>query len=832
MVLPDWKPHLRPRDTAVSRDYTPVGSGGPDEPPPPSYPDRDRATHGGALQGQLEKLEQHAGTLPEQRSQAGLRAKGSTVTAEFDLNPDFHPETLEDWRGKGKVVLLTVQPRGDRKGVATIYVPEGQLRKAKKKVEDYLNPDRDGVAAPRGASTIQSIEAFRSPTGEDLWSDPYYAYPDGGDLYPWELWLRSGSADDFRHDAALLGIDVAPPVLDFPDRTVVAAWARVEDVERAVELLDCIAELRYAQQLEAEFHAMDVVEQAEWVRELSTRLSGPEDDAPAVCLLDTGVAWAHPLLEPSVLEEDCHAVGTWTPSDRLGHGTAMAGVALFGEDLGRALETTQEVELAFHVESVKVLEEGSEDAPLELRGAILREAPLHPEREAPWRVRSFSLTITGLRSREGRPTSWSAALDQVCAGVDEDEPQRLVFVSAGNHPHPDGYAYPEDNLTESVQDPAQSWNAVTVGAITHRQELDQSEWPGWEPLAPVGDLSPHTTTSQLWDKAWPNKPDMVMEGGNMASLPGQEPQDVDELGLLTTRLPQLGMPLLTSAAGTSPATVLAARYAAAISSEYPGLWPETVRALLIHSCRWTSTMKARCSEGSRRQKTNSLLRTFGYGAPDLQRARHSAGHALTQVVQDTLQPYTFNDRGKPATHELRLHTLPWPEQALEALGETTVRLRVTLSYFIEPGPGERGWRNRYRYPSHGLRFTVKTAEESDAAFEKRINKAMRTEADKGRRFPSDTFEWEIGEGRDRGSVHSDVWEGPASRLTGRGRVAVYPVIGWWRERKHLDQVERQARYALVVSLETDELEAEVEGAVVPIDLYTEVENMIEVELDA
>ena len=35
-------------------------------------------------------------------------------------------------------------------------------------------------------------------------------------------------------------------------------------------------------------------------------------------------------------------------------------------------------------------------------------------------------------------------------------------------------------------------------------------------------------------------------------------------------------------------------------------------------------------------------------------------------------------------------------EALSALGDKKVTMRVTLSYFIEPGPGQRGWKDKYR----------------------------------------------------------------------------------------------------------------------------------------
>ena len=82
-------------------------------------------------------------------------------------------------------------------------------------------------------------------------------------------------------------------------------------------------------------------------------------------------------------------------------------------------------------------------------------------------------------------------------------------------------------------------------------------------------------------------------------------------------------------------------------------------------------------------------------------------------------------------HGSGLHSLPWPEAELQALGEAQVEMRVTLSYFIEPKPGRRGGftRARHRYQSHGLRFQVKRAQESLDDFRQRINKAARDEED-------------------------------------------------------------------------------------------------------
>ena len=83
-------------------------------------------------------------------------------------------------------------------------------------------------------------------------------------------------------------------------------------------------------------------------------------------------------------------------------------------------------------------------------------------------------------------------------------------------------------------------------------------------------------------------------------------------------------------------------------------------------------------------------------------------------------------------------------------------MRVTLSYFIEPGPGEIGWDNRYRYPSHGLRFDINGPTESESDFIRRINKQARDDGEHpGTQGLGD--KWTIGDARNVGSIHSDIW---------------------------------------------------------------------------
>ena len=78
--------------------------------------------------------------------------------------------------------------------------------------------------------------------------------------------------------------------------------------------------------------------------------------------------------------------------------------------------------------------------------------------------------------------------------------------------------------------------------------------------------------------------------------------------------------------------------------------------------------------------------------------------------------------------------------------------------------------------------------------------------------------WLVGANQRRyGSLHQDVWETSGAELAGTGKVAVYPVGGWWKNTKNHDRIDRAVRYALVISLKT---------AATGVDIYTPVANTL------
>lgn len=288
---------------------------------------------------------------------------------------------------------------------------------------------------------------------------------------------------------------------------------------------------------------------------------------------------------------------------------------------------------------------------------------------------------------------------------------------------------------------------------------------------------------------------------------GAEADFPDSLSVLSTYY-QPRVRQFCATGDTSAAAAAAARLGAIVGSHYPALWPETVRGLLVDSADWTEHMRSEFDGAHGVDDVQHLLRCFGFGAPQLGRALWSAKNALTLIVQEELQPFV-----RERSNEMHLHKLPWPREALQSLGSMRVELRVCLSYFVEPNPARRGWQKRHRYASHGLRFAVQKPMESVAGFRKRVNRAAREEDDR-EAATGDPDGWLLKSAlRGKGCLHHDRWTGAAAELAARDHVAIFPVIGWWRERLSLGRSESRARYSLVVSIRTPATSIDIYQAV-------------------
>lgn len=113
---------------------------------------------------------------------------------------------------------------------------------------------------------------------------------------------------------------------------------------------------------------------------------------------------------------------------------------------------------------------------------------------------------------------------------------------------------------------------------------------------------------------------------------------------------------------------------------------------------------------------------------------------------------------------------------------------------------------------------MKEATDTNDEFRKRLNRRALEEDEDKPISGSSSAGWFLGEQtRNKGSIHTDLWVGTAADLAERGVIGIYPVSGWWKDQPKRDRSRLGARYALVVSIET-----EAEG----VDIWTPVAQQI------
>ena len=803
--------------------YKPVSQGGGKT----NYPVRDsRKGHGERIRAQFEYAWKKAEEEHQHRMAVSMSAKdGVYLQIKGKTGYDLLTQSLEDSR-QG-VRISNVQVNEENEICATVFIPIAKHDFFIKKINKYSENET-------GTDVIGTVESIHTALVEAMWIGQKDRIPKE-ELMWCEVWLRYDRKkkaeyvrNEFMQLCRQLNIAVKRQSIVFPERIVVGVLANYGLLLALMECSPAIAEFRRMVPPTSFFMKLSPAGQREWNREFAERIVDDDLEGVSVCLLDTGVNNGHPILEKIIKDSDCHTIETSRGvADIAGHGTSMAGIAAFCT-LEDKLESMDVIHAYHFLESVKMLDK-PDDNPEELYGELTSEAISLAEIENPEINRVICMAITAETgiTQDGRPTSWSGAIDSIVSGADEEDGHhRLMVISAGNTTLSEMQECGDCRtavINHSVENPGQAWNAITVGAYTELDQIADPWLDGYEPVAKAGDISPYTSTSMMWDyKKWPIKPEIVLEGGNVAySEKERFYTEADDLSLLTTGHQYLTGRPFEVIRMTSSATAQAAWMAARIWKQYPDLWPETIRALLIHSAEWTPQMIHSVGGQERLDKTGyrRLLRTCGYGVPDLDKALWSASNSVNLILQDELQPYLKKDNGSISQNEMHIHTLPWPQELLLAHEEMIVRMRVTLSYYIEPGPAEIGWKDKYRYPSCGLLFEVNNPMEDRENFVKRISKAMREdEEDKGE-IKNDSSRWLLGiNNRNVGSMHSDIWEGTASQLSESNMVIIYPKVGWWKSRAYLNRYHSKVRYSLVVTLEAPKVD---------IDLYTAIATQIE-----
>lgn len=818
------KPHLIIKGNTTSNKFkSTASSGGKKE----IFKQVDRLLHGQNLLQKIESIKKNV-SLSEIKGTELI--KDNSVYIEFSSDWGYKLY-FESFDTSGFRLLNIKENKRISNGVEeymyslVVQADEGCISKFIHKIENYIknnNTKTDKITkekivtdTPENKKLLNNINDIKIASLKSFWVDePEIPFPNEKENVWWEVWFRK--TDNYKDKLAEVsqnlegvGCQIRVSQIELAEYIVKLVKGSAKQLSSSLLLLDNLAELRKPQEIADFILDKNVTygDKKAWLEDLQQRTNCKFDEnSILVCLLDSGVNNKHPLINPFLPDNQLYTYkSSWGTEDSHpfdGHGTGVAGLALYG-DLTNALSSKDKIDIYHGLESFKILFHNQPNDP-DLYGAIMESAVATPSIDRPTNQRVFCLTITDRNFRfNGRPSSWSSSIDNLCFGK-YSEPQ-LFIISGGNVNITRQEDYPVLNETECIHDPAQAYNALTIGTYTRKVKIDIST--GYKPLAEYGAMAPSNSTSLLFDKNWSIKPDVVFEGGNLGydsngDVAGHNSLDVTSLSkdFNYKKFIQFG--------DTSGAAGIASKMVAELRTIYPNYWVETIRGLLVHSADWTAKMK----QGKNK---SDVLRTVGYGVPNLQKAMFSANNSLTLIIEREIQPYKF-EQSKGQYNEYHLFKLPWPKEALESLEEKNVKLTMTLSYYIEPNPGSRRLATHYSYHSHQLDFDINKRNETEDDFKIRISKP---DDETSETRPKRTgVAWEIGKNTNaKGSIRKDFITLTGREMSERNILAVFPKNGWYKNLKRQKKFNEKVRYSLIVSLQTEENE---------IDLYTPVENQL------
>ena len=580
----------------------------------------------------------------------------------------------------------------------------------------------------------------------------------------------------------------------------------------------------------------------------------PDADAPAVCIIDSGIQEGHIFIQPAIDQSTsyCFLPGKQTTDvgdfvQPGGHGTRVSGAVLYGE----TVPPSGTPKLPFWIQNARVLNEQNkmpeELFPPEVLRAVVTRFHTGP-RET--KIFNHSINASGY-CRTRHMSAWAAEIDLLSATYDI-----LIVQSAGNLPrtgtapyigvkdHLDaGRPYPKYLYEDSarVANPAQSLQALTVGSVAYGA-FDDGGWRSF------GREDGHPSAfSRSGPGIWSvTKPEVVEYGGDDIRT-SNDPVDVRDGGIASA-CPELvrstmfppGPAYDRDAVGTSFAAPKVARIAAKLQVVLPHQPALLYRALIVQSARWPEWAEAlmtqlrQTADSEERQalieRVSRIIRCLGYGLPDVVRATTNTDHRTTFIT---------NGQVSIRSLEGHIYQVPIPDELRGAGDEYDIRIEVTLSFVAQP---RRTRRKLRRYLSTWVDWKSSKLGESIGSFRVRALKEVQDGEDLQ---PGATLPWVLqgnsdhglirGTKRNNGTVQKDWAVVKSNTLPTDFCIAVMGHQGWSRD------PDSTATYSLAVSfeilgqeiviydalrtavIELQELEAEAE--------IEEIEAEAEVEID-
>lgn len=609
--------------------------------PAPPKPRGDKKAHGEKLLEEIESVE----TALQKRQAVPL--EGLNPANIFKISIEKGRSLDEQVLRKCNLMLLATEP--DKAFVVStedVAVPDLHKRITSYKSEGVEGPKYSELAAIQSISLLEP----KDRVGQRLNLDPVLeGVIDALDVELWHWGDKKLCFERLRE----LEMALASEGMGVSDRWVGEGicLARIKtDAATLAKLLDWPA-IRLIERRTAP--AVSLADH--WHITASDAVPEPlPEGAAGILVIDSGVASHHPLLAPVIGDAQAfpdaflEKIGG-SAADECGHGTAVAAIAAYG-DITDAVRRKLFQPTA-QIFSARVLDKNNNYDDDRLIESQLAEAVDYFLREYPKiKVVNLSLGSNDILADSRHQMRLAAVVDELAYSHRDKE---VVFVvAAGNLPHPPSGAgeeeistYPQRLLEADsrLTDPASAALALTVGGLSAgRVDNHQSDGRIVRLVAQAaGNPAPFTRSGLGHDKAI--KPELVADAGDyLVEASGL----IRTMGVLSANFALTEGRLFKQWYGTSFSCPYVSNLAARLSAENPDFSSNMIRALLVHSAQLPPGRPA-LFDGLEPQACH-LLRVYGYGKPNFDRARLSAKNDVLLLRDETIGIDTFQIYELPA----------------------------------------------------------------------------------------------------------------------------------------------------------------------------------------
>jgi subtilisin family serine protease len=653
---------------------------------------------GGGGQPERADRREHGLRLAEQTEQVANRLQQRPAVYPRGINPKFvfklqlHPKgnlNEEELHRMGLRMLAR-----DAGRVIVVFPDEATLNELRRRLSEYADGDR--------YKNLAAIDAIQELSAEDrigrrLRENPLAADETAAlDIECWHPGAKEqcqkqiGEIRDYLEGQGLRVTD------QWIGENLCLMRARVNH-----DALNQLLEIDYVKEIDRRpaptFEMLDIARTELSDYQIEEAAPG---DLVGVLIIDSGVAGLHPLIRPSLgdaqvfpdrLREKITGGAEDGDERSGGHGTAVARIAIYG-DVGACI-ASRAFRPYINLFSARVTDSNNEYDEDELIEHQLDEAVEYFLEHYP-SVKVINVSLGDDRlvySDGGYQFRLAAAVDEIAW---KHRDREIVFViSAGNF-------YPQNLSDEEVKQqypgylraddariisPATSAIALTVGGLSYGggralgqyQETDINLLIAGERDFP----SPFTRTGLGVDGSV--KPDLVDYAGDLrferGRVIGKRAGEATAHAGLPTTAKQFGPPegkLFRTVSGTSFAAPKVSNLAARLFSEFPSASSNLIRAIIANSA---SVPSSRPEEFTGKEIWDKdILRVYGYGQPDFERARWSSENDVLLLADGVMPIDSF-----------QIFTVPsLPQEFLTARGKGYISVTLAFDPPTRPTRGD------------------------------------------------------------------------------------------------------------------------------------------------